>query len=69
MTATVLSRADAQAAADVLAAGHISTVYVGYEPTVTAMARDLGAHRAVLVVHGGCHSADALFAEHREARR
>lgn len=45
------------------------TIYIGQEPTAAGMARDLDAHRAVLTVTGGCPSADAIFAEHREARR
>jgi hypothetical protein len=61
---------DTRATLDILAAGHIGTVYIGpLMPSEAAMARDLDAHRAVLTVTGGCPSRDALFSEHREARR
>lgn len=59
----------AKATLDAFAAGHVGTAYIGMRPTAAGMARDLDAHRAVLVVTGGCPSSDALLSEHREARR
>jgi hypothetical protein len=46
----------------------ISTVYVGTAPHPAEMARDLAAHRAVLVVTGGCVCRDAQAAETRPAK-